>query len=259
MQRLLTLITLRAAALAALASLLASVPAVQAAPGSTASAQTGSRVEIASPSANTVVRGVVQITGTAIDPNFRHYELDWAPDPPVNDSWTPVQPPVAQQVQNGILGVWDTTTVPDGLYLIRLRLVRHDELTLELQVRVQVSNATPTPRPSSTPLPTPTPRPGTPTPGPSPTPLIWQPPTRTPRPTAGPGTPTVTPVGADSELSPFNPARLRSAACSGAWLTLLAFVALGVYGSLRGAARGPLRVWWWRFLSWLRDRGRRSR
>jgi hypothetical protein len=216
--------------------------------------QGGSRLEIASPLPNSEVRGTIQIIGTAIDTSFRYYELHWAPDPPVGDLWTPVQDPVSQQVQDGVLGIWDTTVVPDGLYLIRLRLVRNDDLTLKVEIRVQVSNATPTPRPTQTPLPSPTPLPGTATPGPSPTPLIWQPPTRTPRPTAGPGTPTSTPVGPDPAESPFRPERLREAMCNGMWIAVGVFVALGIYGSLRSAMRRPFRIWWWRFTNWLRDR-----
>ncbi len=232
----------------------ASAP-VRASDGAAPSGQQGiSRIEIASPAVNSVVRGAIQITGTAVDPNFRQYELDWAPDPPVGDAWTPIQPPVAQQVQDGILGVWNTATVPDGLYLIRLRLIRTDELTLEREIRVQVVNATPTPRPTHTPLPSPTPLPGTATPGPSPTALIWQPPTRTPRPTAGPGTPTATLVGPDPAQSPFHPERLRQAACSGLWITLGAFLALGLYGATRFAVRRPLRVVGWRLANWLRNR-----
>jgi hypothetical protein len=222
-----------------------------------------SRVEITSPAPSAVVRGTILVEGTAIDTDFRYYRLDWAPDPPVGGVWNPIQPPVAQQVRDGVLGLWDTTAVPDGLYLIRLQIIRNDALVPEVQVRVQVANATPTPSPSPTPPPTSTPPPGTATPGPSPTPLIWQPPTRTPRPTEGPGTPTATPSGPDPANSPFRPERLRGASCTGVWITLGVFVSLGLYSLIRTAVRGQLRVAWWRFrrdtlgplfARWRRDR-----
>ncbi len=199
---------------------------------------------IISPVPGETVSGVLQIVGTALDPAFLRYELDWAPDPPVGDAWQPIQPPIFQQVRSSVLGIWDTTSVPDGQYLIRVRLVRADESSIETQVRVQVVNATATPSPSPAPTATATGLPGTPTAGPSPTPLIQQPPTRTPRPTETPGGPTPTPAPLLAE-SPFEPARLRQAACSGVYLALAIFGGLAGYGLIRAAVRGQLRAVWW--------------
>lgn len=206
-----------------------------------------SQLEIGSPLPGETVAGQVQIVGTALDPGFSRYELDWAPDPPVDDAWQPIQPPISQQVRDGVLGVWDTTAVPDGLYLIRLRIVRLDESSGEVIVRVLVVNATPTPPPTLPPTATNTPPPGTPSPGPSPTPLIQQPPTRTPRPSETPGGPTETPPPVDAENSPFRPERLRQAACSGVYLAFGTFLTLGLYSLIRAAARGQLRSHWWYF------------
>ncbi|HEC21295.1 MAG TPA: hypothetical protein ENI95_00090 [Chloroflexi bacterium] len=204
---------------------------------------------IASPQYNETISGVVQITGTAIDPAFSFYQLEYALNPPQGEeSWFPIQPPVAQQVRDGVLGIWDTTLVVDAEYVLRLRVIRSDETVIEDQVRVRVANATATPLPTLPPPPSPTPEPGTPTPGPSPTPLIQQPPTRTPRPTATPGGPTPTPIPpAADEDSPFRPEALRRAALRGALGALAVFGLLGLYGLFRAARRGQLRVTLWRF------------
>lgn len=205
-------------------------------------------VDITAPAVGEVVSGVVQISGTAIDADFAHYELAYALDPPITEeSWIPIQPPITQQVRDGILGAWDTTPLVDGRYLIRLRVVRNDEeaAAVEEVVRVQVSNATATPLPTLPPAPSATPLPDTPTPGPSPTPLIQQPPTRTPRPTPTPGGPTSTPEPLNLEDSPFRPDRLRQAAVRGGLITLGAFCLLGLYLLFRNRLLDEIRVLVW--------------
>lgn len=206
-----------------------------------------SEVEIISPADEQVISGVTQIVGTAIDSAFYQYELDYAAEPIVDDGWTALQPPIGQQVRESILGAWDTTQVEDGVYRMRLRVVRQDGSTVDDHVRVQVVNATATPLPTPLPTFTPTPLPGTATPGPSPTPLIWQPPTRTPRPTETPGGPTLTPTRVSLEDSPFHPSRLRQAASTGVMVTLGVFSLLAFYALTKAALRGQLRSWWWRF------------
>lgn len=206
-----------------------------------------SEVTIISPTEDLAISGVAQIIGTAIDSAFYQYELDYSTEPVVDDTWTPIQPPIGQQVRESVLGAWDTTQVADGIYRIRLRVVLQDGSFVDDQVRVQVVNATATPLPTPLPTFTPTPRPGTATPGPSPTPLIWQPPTRTPRPTATPGGPTPTPTRVSLEDSPFHPSRLRQAATTGVMLTVGVFGLLAFYALTRAALRGQLRSWWWRF------------
>jgi hypothetical protein len=209
----------------------------------------GGRVEIISPRPGDIIQGSIRIVGTALSPEeFDHYELAWAPDPAIGvDAWQDIQPPVAQQVLNNVLGLWESTIVPDGRYLLRLRMVRGDGTFLETQVRIEVANATITPTFTASPTFTNTPPAGPATAGPSPTPLIQQPATRTPRPTQTPGGPTATPIAVMGVDSPFRPANLRAAACQGAVFTMIFFVGIGLYGLGRTAARGQLRVTWWRF------------
>lgn len=199
------------------------------------------------PQNNDRLTGAVLLNGTAVDPDFRYYQLEYRPDAsPADAEWSPIQPPVSQQVRDGVLGLWDTTGLPGGSYTLRLRVVRGDGSEITDQVRVLITNATATPIPTPQPTPTVTPLPGTPTPGPSPTPLIQQPPTRTPRPTATPGGPTPEPPRAADPGSPLQPDRLRGAAWSGVQITLGAFALLGLYSLIRAGVRGRLRAGWWK-------------
>ncbi len=202
-------------------------------------AQDGLRVIIDQPASREVVSGVVTITGTATGPGFRQYRLEVAPDPSLADDWQPVQGAVGQQVQDGILGQWDTTGVADGAYILRLVVIyENGAQAADYEVRLSVVNATATALPAPTTA-TPTAEPGTPTPGPSPTPLIEQPPTRTPRPgAAGRADPPET--GPRAPESPLARPRLVRAAWRGVLWALLAFALIATYTAARLAARGEL-------------------
>ncbi len=207
-----------------------------------------SRILISSPQSGDAVSGWVTIVGTTLDPDFRSYRLEYAPDPTPSDvPWAAIQPPVEQQVREGTLGAWDTTSLDDGFYILRLVIERNDGESTDYEIHIQVANATATPLPTLPPTPTATSIPGTATPGPSPTPLIWQPPTRTPRPTQTPGGPTSTPQPLLQEDSPLSPDRLRQAARRGIYIALIAFGVLALYSLLRLAIRGELRERWWAF------------
>jgi hypothetical protein len=207
-------------------------------------------VAITAPRYGETISGLVLVTGTALSPDFHHYELAYAVDPNPDDQWFPVQDAIAQQVQENVLGAWDTTRVADGPYLLRLQVVRNDGTAQATVIQAMVINATPTPLPS--PLPTPT---GTmtPTAGPTPTPLIYQPPTRTPRPTNTPGGPTPTPRP-PRRRSPLDSTQLRRAAWTGIYVALAAFGLMSLYFGLRRVIRGRIRAWWYRFWE---HRGRR--
>jgi hypothetical protein len=146
---------------------------------------------ITSPQDRDVVRGVLVIKGTAVNPSFWKYEVYYAPEPNPNDQWH-LLGLYEQQVTDGRLETWDTSLVPDGTYSLRLRVVRIDGNYDEYYVReISVANVQiqPTDTPTSTPTPVAT---RTPLP-PTPTVIIQQPPTATPRPTSTPGGPSVTP------------------------------------------------------------------
>ena len=82
-----------------------------------ATAPTGS---ISSPAASATIGGTVNIVGTASDANFQQYELHYA-SAALPGTWTSIgMNPRTSPVTNGTLGSWDTTTVADGDYTIRL-------------------------------------------------------------------------------------------------------------------------------------------
>lgn len=114
---------------------------------------------ITSPADNSVVRGIVPIVGTAVDPQFWKYEVHFGPEPNPMNQWTLIGVVHEAQVTNGLLETWDTTLIPDGTYSLRLRVVNKTGNYREIFVRqILVANAAPTdtPTPTQTPLPTPT-------------------------------------------------------------------------------------------------------
>ncbi len=76
---------------------------------------------ITSPGVNAVVKGVVEIRGTASIPNFQFYKLEFGigPNP---QNWSFILSGNAPVV-GGTLGVWDTSPLPPGEYRLRLVVV----------------------------------------------------------------------------------------------------------------------------------------
>jgi hypothetical protein len=189
---------------------------------------------ITSPQDNAILRGVVSITGTATHPDFWRYDFFYAPDPNSTGDWIFIEVH-ENMVNNGPLGTWDTTLIPDGVYQLRLRVIRRDSNYIEYivhQVSIANRQSTETLTPEATPtsLPTPTPLP------PTPTVAIEQPPTAIPRPTSTPyaaGTPRPTRVDGDDSLIGITSGGLGRAFCYGAGLAVGIFVLLGVLTLMR--------------------------
>ncbi len=183
-----------------------------------------------------VLRGSVQIKGTAVHPDFWKYELAAAPQG--TENWFNIITSESP-VQDGVLGVWDTRTVSDGAYSIRLRVVRRDGNYDEYFVRnVSVNNTAPppTPTPETTPTPTATPTPQPPTA--TPVQLTPEIPTPTPAPTNTPEAGVVAPGedGGDNNDNGSKTSQFVSllqqtteAFKKGALYVLLAFLAVGVF------------------------------
>jgi hypothetical protein len=206
--------------------------------------------QITSPRDRVSVRGMVPIEGSATHPQFQKYEIHYGPEPNPGDQWTPIGgSPFTVPVVQGRLGLWDTTLIPDGLYSLRLRVVRLDGNYEEYFVRgIQVSNT----RPTDTPPPedTPTPAAPTDTPAPTPTVVIGVPTVASPTPK-----PTVTPLPTSPPTDTPEPMNLpfqsvSDAACWGAAGTLALFVGIGVVFALKG--------WLASLFRWLTRRGKES-
>lgn len=122
-----------------------------------APAQQESRPVIAQPTTDEPVRGVVQIIGTATHPQFQRYELYYAPFPvPSDQSWIFIGDAHFSQQPLGLLGTWESRSVPDGTYALRVRVVKADGNYLDSDaIRILVANTRPVepPTPEGTPEP----------------------------------------------------------------------------------------------------------
>ncbi len=119
----------------------------------TIAAQTAPPVAITSPAADEVLRGRVTVTGTLDVPSFASAELDFAYASNPTDTWFTIQA-FSQLVSDSALAVWDTTSITDGDYVLRLRVTLEDGTFQEATVPVKVGNDV---LPTSTPAPTATP------------------------------------------------------------------------------------------------------
>ncbi len=184
---------------------------------------TSTPLAITAPLDGQVLQGKVPITGYTALPNFRSAELAFAYTNDPTGTWFLIQYSTLP-VSNGLLSQWDTTTITDGDYTLRLVLTLEDDSQQTLTLtRLRVRNYTPietdTPPP---PLPTPTPVPGQPTPEP-PTPSPAPLPTRTiSTSTALPANP--------AEISPL---ALAQTLAIGALAGLGLLILLGIYLGLR--------------------------
>ena len=127
------------------------------------------RPVLAQPEQDAAVRGVVQLVGTAVHPQFQRYDLRFTTWPLTCDNdncWSVIGDAHYQQQPLGLLGTWDSRSVPDGTYVLRVRVVKQDGNYLDSDLRrVLVANTrlpdTPTPAISNTPTTVPTPLPPT--------------------------------------------------------------------------------------------------
>jgi hypothetical protein len=179
-----------------------------------ARAQTAFTPSLTSPSEGQALQGAVTITGTTAVDGYASSELSFAYSGDPTGTWFLISTTITNApVFDDTLATWDTTTITDGDYALRLRVFLLDatftDITVGgLRVRNYTPVETPTPAPTveqSTPLPSATP---TATPQPTPTPL--------------PRNPAV-----------LDPADLRASLGVGGLAVLLAFALLGIYLWLR--------------------------
>jgi hypothetical protein len=210
------------------------------------------RSVITYPESNTTVGGTVEIRGIATHLSSQWwYNVSYAPGPePTGESqWVTLAQVDNTPVENDVLVVWDTTTVPDGMYTLALTIKAQDDpnywqfFVTNLSVNNTSFVATPTPEPS-TPIPMPTA-----VVGPTSTPIaIEQPATPTPRPSPMPrgesaGEP-MAPSPAEEEDRfgvPLDVAELRTAFCTGGLVTVVLLLLWGLYLLAKAGVRWFLR------------------
>ncbi len=189
-----------------------------------AAAQTEAGIHIAAPSSGSTLSGLVNVMGTSAAEGFVSSELSFAYASDPTSTWFLVYQ-TDSPVTDGLLAAWDTNSVTDGDYNLRLRVALQDGSILESLVtglRVRNQLPTETPAPTSAPEPTattefvPPPTPLPPTPQPAPTS------TRLPTPTSLPPNPIT--LG-ESQICVFLGRAILA--------TLLAFIAVAALLRLR--------------------------
>jgi len=117
-------------------------------------AQGTSPVAITSPRADDILHGQINITGTTDIPDFLSAQLDfkYASDDAVN--WFALQI-LSQPVLDSALFTWDTTSITDGNYILRLQVFLTDGSTQEVTVPIVILNDSTIPTPTVTPTSTP--------------------------------------------------------------------------------------------------------
>lgn len=115
-------------------------------------AQDSSPVAISSPVPEEVLRGQVTVTGRLDYASFGSARLEFAYADNPTDTWFIIQA-FSQPVIDSTLATWDTTSITDGSYILRLRVTFEDGTFQEATVPVQIGNeqiSTPTPEPTPT-------------------------------------------------------------------------------------------------------------
>ena len=111
-------------------------------------------VAVTSPAPNDILRGQVNIIGSTNLPDFVSAQLDFAYASDATGTWFPIQT-LSQPVFDSPLYTWDTTTITDGDYILRLRVFVTDGTAQEVTVPITLQNdtvpATTTAVPTSTP------------------------------------------------------------------------------------------------------------
>ena len=116
-------------------------------------AQDSPPIAITSPVAGDVLRGEVTISGRTDIPNFGSAQLDFAYASNPADTWFNIQT-FSQPATESTLAVWDTISITDGDYILRLRVNLNDGTFQEVTVPIKLQNdalPTPTLAPTSTP------------------------------------------------------------------------------------------------------------
>lgn len=199
---------------------------------------------ISEPATGSVLRGQVSVRGTAKHPGFTGYQVGYAPEPNPSGKWT-FFASGQEQVENGQLGIWDTTSIPDGAYKLLIEVFRNDgNKDLCFSGVVSINNTAPTATFTAVPLPTAAYTP-TPLPSPTTTPTVFiqQPPTPTPRATptySAVDNPTPTPQMTRFQL-PISAGSVRDWSCKGAMATIAIATVAALYFVIRNIVIGGVR------------------
>lgn len=205
--------------------------------------------KITHPTDGMTISGEVEVKGIATHPNMDFYQVRYAAGPKATggSQWKDFAIVEGKQVENDVLGTWNTTRIPDGKYTLALAVWGVGDSNnpyLYFVTDLTVNNAQPVETPTIEEEPT-KPMPSA-TPGPTPTPVaVEQPASPTPRPTLTPqlgADETPTPTGKDEGPSvALDLGQLRGGFCTGGLITILLLSLWGIYLLARVGLRWYLR------------------
>jgi hypothetical protein len=113
-------------------------------------AQDSPPLAITAPAAEEVLRGEVTIIGNTNIPNFIFAQLDFSYASNPTNTWFNIQT-FSQPVADSTLAVWNTASISDGDYVLRLRVTLEDGTFQDVMVPVVVMNDVPLSTPTAIP------------------------------------------------------------------------------------------------------------
>ena len=78
---------------------------------------------VESPRPGQVLSGSVDFVGTVDAPDLRNFYIEFKPVGDDADRWFPATLPKIESVQSDVLGTWNTITLKDGSYLMRINVL----------------------------------------------------------------------------------------------------------------------------------------
>jgi hypothetical protein len=113
---------------------------------------------ITSPTSGSAIQGKVDVSGYIKSTNFVRYDLDFSHSPGPEDGWFNINAS-DKNPADGLLGVWDTSSISDGNYRLRLTVYYKDSTKAEyfaneIRVRNYSPIETDTPAPGALSSPT---------------------------------------------------------------------------------------------------------
>ncbi len=91
----------------------------------------GDSIRVVYPHVGDSVQGIVEITGTLATSSFKYAEVFFAYTAADNLNWFLIGR-IDQPVSSGLIARWDTTTITDGVYQLKLLVHNRDESVEEL-------------------------------------------------------------------------------------------------------------------------------
>jgi hypothetical protein len=91
------------------------------------------------PGVNAVLQGSVEVTGSAYRDGFQYYKLEFGVGSSPRDEEMSFLVRGDAPVRDGVLGRWDVSGLPAGVYTLQLKVIDHTGNWIDPPCRVQVT------------------------------------------------------------------------------------------------------------------------